>query len=68
MNDPFIDQAFPGKDDDWFSGMTIREYFAVKAMAAMIVGGNPAAANKKDLAKHAIEYADALAEELLKSQ
>ena len=57
--------AFPS-EEGMFGGLTIREYFAAKAMASMIVGGNPAATNKEDLAQHAVQYADALIAELAK--
>ena len=69
MDDPSIDQAFPGKHNDGsrMPGMTIREHFASMAMAAMI-GRGEYTAFKNKLAQQAIEYADALAEELLKSQ
>lgn len=67
MTDPSINQAFPGKENAWVPGMTIREHFASMAMAAMI-GRGEYTAFKNKLAQQAIEYADALAEELLKSQ
>lgn len=61
------DSAFPFSDGEFCGsvGMTKREYFASKAMAATI--SNPGMTiNMKDAAKDAVGYADALISELAK--
>jgi hypothetical protein len=67
------DPAFPalkweGNDTEQianFPGMTLRYYFAVKAMQALIANGH-IPTNKMDVADVAIAYADALLERLKK--
>lgn len=42
-------------------GMTLRDYFAVKAMQSMLIGGIPLDANEKGyIAMHAYKMADAM--------
>lgn len=49
-------------------GMTLRAYIATEAMAAMIAGRKKDGYSRvqENVAKDAVEYADALIEELLK--
>lgn len=57
-------QAFPDEDS---SGLTKREYFAAMAMHDCIVKEGPGYPfSEKELARRAVEYADALIAELNK--
>lgn len=64
------DWAFPCQELDRGTtmasseGMSIREYTAIKIMAAIIVHGSPI--NKDAAVRNAIEYTDALMRELFK--
>ncbi|WP_288080353.1 hypothetical protein [Pseudomonas sp.] len=54
--------AFPIKehlDSDW-SGMTMRDYFAAKAMQGHLSYGKCADMSTEGVAKHAYAYADAM--------
>lgn len=66
MSEPIDDggPAFPNNDAHGcaFAGMTLRDYFAAKAMAAIIA--NPECVkNPVQIAGHAFDYADAMLEE-----
>lgn len=56
-------QAFPCAEDSE-CGLNVRQHFASMAMAAMIGSGDYASFKKKNLAQQAVEFADALIEEL----
>jgi hypothetical protein len=67
-NLPFGGPAFPFVFDDTkqhhiFTGMTLRDYFAAKAMQAHMVGrGEFADSNKQTIAECAYKMADAMLE------
>jgi len=57
--------AFPGVDVDGepYTGMTLRDYFAAKAMQAMLSSPNcPMKVDNSELAKISYEVADAMLE------
>ena len=58
MNNP---PAFPGVDEtgDPFNGMTLRDYFAAKAIGITAANKTPAY-DDKTIAKYAYEIADAM--------
>jgi hypothetical protein len=51
--------AFPAMNDNgyWVGGMTLRDYFAAKAMEGKLSAG---ATGYDDIALHAYKYADAM--------
>ena len=56
MNKETGGPAFP---TNLYNGMTLRDYFAAKAMQGKLSGG---ALGYDDIAKHAYKYADAMLE------
>lgn len=72
MSNKEYEQAFPTRDDNYDSkysgpGMTLRDYFAAKAMAAIVrrwdghsFGGGPESPQYKELAEDAYYIADAM--------
>lgn len=63
--------AFPAEDDDmnFTTGMTLRDYFAAKAMAAIITAEwdyNYMRITNQSAAREAVNFADALIAELAK--
>lgn len=72
MSNKEYEQAFPTRDDNYDSkysgpGMTLRDYFAAKAMAAIVrrwdghsFGGGPDSPQYKELAEDAYHIAGAM--------
>ena len=61
-------QAFPGQWDhgqgqiESWVGMSLRDYFAARAMAAMTVGSWPGMQDRSEISKRAYLMADAMLE------
>ena len=63
--------AFPGQFDhghtvESWTGMTMREYAAIKAMQGLLAANNAEKYCKQDISLIAVEQADALLKELAK--
>lgn len=54
--------AFPSGFRFYSPGMTLRDYFAAKALNGMIASGNRLSLNRIDVAAIAYDYADAMME------
>ena len=62
-------RAFPNMPadssiDTWDSGMTLRAYFAAKAMQGILACPEIGDASPANVSKHSLQYADALIKEL----
>lgn len=68
---PYNELAFPVQDcSSWqYHGMTLRDYFAAKAMQGMITSPQwPLAQDMAEIAKRAYNLADAMLNERVKDQ
>jgi len=62
-DDPAFPFVVPSNHIGWHGGLTKREYFAAKALAA-IIGSPDASGSWSDLAGYAVRTADAMITEL----
>lgn len=62
------EQAFPAQHQQCYGGMTLREYFAGLAMQGLEASPDTTSAAPTDIAKDAVQIADALLAELAKAK